>query len=100
MAYIVIRSQDNPSHATWFSASGANATTTIANIGIWTAAQSGFIKQFDVYSAPYTSRELIIFDTAVNGQAFVTAYSTNADAMIRTQYDIANNIVQTWSDIN
>ena len=91
MAYVIKIVFTKPTAELWFSESG-NSSTTLANITAWDEAFLGYLDGIGHFVASDIFESFLVFDTQVNGSAWLTAKVTQPDWMVRDAYFSAHSI--------
>jgi len=87
MSYRIKITTTKPNGTPWFYESGTpNAATILADIITWNKAQPGYVSGFGVHVGNNIYEHTIIFDSALNGDAWLLAKQTEPNNMIRDAY--------------
>lgn len=92
MAYVIKIELVKPANLLWFFQSSPDAPATVAAINAWTAAHPGFQVSVD-HTEGNVYTILYVFDTAVNGQAWLDQKKLQPDWIIRDDYYTSIGVV-------
>jgi hypothetical protein len=96
MAYNIKLTTTKPAGTLWFYESGTpNAMQILQNIDAWDASQPGFISSTGIHIGDNVYEHTIIFDSSLNGDAWLLALQTQMDHMERDAYLHALPVEQT-----
>lgn len=91
MAYVIKVSYAKSAALPWFVNSSASAPTTNANIDTWNKASTGFLLRGSDNDAGTGGYDfIIVFDTQVNGDAWLAAKASQADWVVHDNYYTTN----------
>jgi len=93
MAYVIKTVSTKPSAEVWYSQSGGSAVTTLSNIVAWDKASPGYLDTTGHSITADMFENFIIFDTQINGDAWLAAKVTQPDWVIHTAYYSAHGII-------
>ena len=95
MAYVIKIEATKPANIDWFSKSGQSAYATSVAIDNWNHSVEGFILSFGQnLSIDNVYRHVVVFDTQINGDAWLAAKVTQPNYVIRDAYFKANGITE------
>ena len=87
MAYEIKIVSTKPAGTKWYSQSGIiGSTQVLANIRSWNESQTGYMSGSGTYKSTDVYEYITVFDTQVNGDAWLEAGTTQPDRVIRKAY--------------